>query len=340
MSGLSYLMRRLVLAVVVVVAVSMLTFLVVRLVPSDPAALFAGPRPTQAQIAQARERLGLDRSLPVQYLDFAGQVLRGDFGISFKTRRPIVDDIATFLPATLEVVIASTILSLLIGVPIGAMAGARPGGWIDQMSRVIAIAGVSVPTFWLAMILQLLFFRQLGWLPLSGRLSQETALFNPITTITGMNTLDALLTGNWRGFVDAFWHVILPAVTLAAYPIGLTTRMMRAGMIETMQEKHILAARAMGHSERFILFRYALKVAFAPNLTVLGLSFAYALTGAFLVEVIFSWPGLGRYVTDAILNVDFPVIMAVTLVVTVFYVAINLAVDLLHALLDPRIVLQ
>jgi len=340
MSGFSYLARRLVMAVVVVVAVSILTFLVVRIVPSDPAALFAGPRPTQAQITQARERLGLDQPLPLQYLAFAGRVLHGDFGVSFKTRRPIISDIGTFLPATLELVIASTVLSLLIGVPIGALAGARPGGWIDQASRFVAIAGVSVPTFWLAMILQLFFFRQLGWLPLSGRVAQETTLFNPIASITGLNTLDALMTGNWKGFADAAWHLILPAVTLAAYPIGLTTRMMRAGMIETMQEKHILAARALGHSERFILFRYALKVAFAPNLTVLGLSFAYSLTGAFLVEVIFSWPGLGRYVTDAILNVDFPVIMAVTLVVTVFYVVINLAVDLLHALLDPRIVLQ
>jgi peptide/nickel transport system permease protein len=339
MGGLRYLARRLAMAVVVVVAVSILTFLVVRIVPSDPAALFAGPRPTQGQIAEARDRLGLGRPLPAQYLAFAGRVLHGDFGVSFKTRRPIISDIGTFLPATLELVIASTILSLLIGVPVGALAGAKPGGWIDQASRFVAIAGVSVPTFWLAMILQLFFFRQLGWLPLSGRLAQEASLFNPITSITGLNTFDALLTGNWKGFIDAVWHLILPAVTLAAYPIGLTTRMMRAGMIETMQEKHVLAARALGLSERFILFRYALKVAFAPNLTVLGLSFAYSLTGAFLVEVIFSWPGLGRYVTDAILNVDFPVIMAVTLVVTVFYVAINLAVDLLHALLDPRIVL-
>ena len=340
MAGTAYLLRRLALALLVIVSASGVTFLVARVVPSDPAALYAGQRPTAEQIAAARERLGLDRPLYVQYLRFLGDVLRGNLGTSYKTRHAILTDIRAFLPATLELVSASTLLALVVGIPAGVLAGARRGSWFDHASRLLSIAGVSLPTFWLALILQLLFFGRLGLLPLSARISNETALFNPIQTITGFHLVDAVITRNGAGWRDAALHLILPALTLATYPIGLTLRMTRAAMIEVLSEKYIVAARAQGLPERTILFRYALKNAITPTLTVLGLSFAYSLTGAFLIEVIFSWPGLGKYVTDAILNVDFPVIVSVTLVVTVFYVFINLGVDLLQAMLDPRVALR
>jgi peptide/nickel transport system permease protein len=334
-----YLLRRLLLAILVIVSVSAVTFFVARVIPSDPAALYAGQRPTAEQIQAARERLGLDQPLYIQYFRFVSDILNGNLGTSYKTKHAILTDIKTFLPATLELVIVSTLMALIIGIPAGVLAGAKRG-WLDQTTRILSIAGVSIPTFWLALILQLFFFGTLKLFPLSSRISNNVALFNSFPAVTGFYLIDALLAGDFIAWRDAAWHIILPAFTLATYPISLTLRMTRAAMVETLSEKYIIAARAQGLPERDILFRYALKNAIIPTLTVLGLSFAYSLTGAFLVEVIFSWPGLGKYVTDAILNVDFPVIVSVTLIVTLFYVSINLIVDIIQAFLDPRVVLR
>ena len=340
MISLSYILRRIVMAAVVLISVSILTFLASRLLPSDPAALFAGPRPTAEQMELATQKLGLDKPLVQQYAIFAKNVLTGDFGVSFRTKRSIASDLGTFLPATLELIAGSMLITIFVGIPIGVLASARQNGWFDQFSRFVAIGGVSIPVFGLAMLLQLLFFRWLHWLPLSGRLSRDVSLFNPIKPVTGFNTIDAVLQGNWIGFFDALDHLILPAAALSVYPVGLAIRMTRASMGETLKERFITAARSMGHTSSTILFKLALKNALAPTLTVLGLSFAYSLTGAFLIEVIFAWPGLGKYVTDAILDLDFPVIMAVTLVATGFYVMINVFVDIAQAALDPRITLQ
>ncbi len=337
MSRGRYILRRLALALVVLVGVMTLTFIVSRVVPSDPAALYAGPRPSATQIADIRVRLGLDQPLPVQFVRYVGSIVQGDFGQSFKTRRPIVDDLRTFLPATLELVIASTLLAIVIGIPCGVLAAAGRGRGFDLFSRLFSIAGVSMPSFWLALLLQLVFFTALGWLPLGGRIDNKTALLNPITTITGFYTIDAAITGNWSAWFDALRHLILPTVVLATYPVGLTIRMLRAAMIEVLSEPYITAARAAGLPRRAILFRFALKNAITPTLTALGLSFAYSITGAFLVETVFLWPGVGKYVTDAVLNVDFPVVMAVALVVTVIYIIINLITDLLQAIIDPRV---
>lgn len=335
-----YLIRRLALAILVLFGVSVVTFIIARVVPSDPAALWVGPRPTPEQLAAARASLGLDRPLFVQYLLYVGRLLRGDLGVSIKTHQPIVQDLRAYLPATLELVLVGMAMAVLIGIPLGVLAGARRNSLLDHASRLIAVAAVSIPTFWLGLLLQLLFFGQLHWLPISGRVSIETTLYNPIQTITGFYLVDTLITRNGAAFRDALAHIILPAFTLATYAIGLTIRMTRSTMVEVLEEKYIVAARAAGLPERTILFRLALKNAVVPTLTVLALSFVYSLTGAILVEVIFSWPGLGSYVTAAILSVDFPVIMAVTLIVTAFYVVINLLLDLLQAALDPRVVLR
>ena len=340
MSRWEYIVRRLALAVLVLFSVSVVTFVIARIVPSDPAALWVGPRPTPEQIAQARRELGLDQPLYVQYLRYVGALLRGDLGVSVKTHQPILEDLRIYLPATLELVLFGMFMAVAIGIPLGVLAGAWRNSLLDHGSRLVAVAGVSMPTFWLGLLLQLLFFGKLGLLPLGGRVAREISLYSPVEPVTGFYLIDTVITGNWTAFKNALVHLILPAFTLASYAIGLTIRMTRSTMIEVLQEKYIVAARAAGLPERTVLFRLALKNAIVPTLTVLGLSFVYSLTGAILVEVIFSWPGLGTYVTDAILNVDFPVIMAVTLVVTVFYVFINLFLDLLQAVLDPRVTLR
>ncbi len=329
--------RRLGLALLVVLGSVTITFLITRLVPSDPAATWAGPRATLDQIATARARLGLDRPLYEQYLSYLGQLLHGDLGVSFASKRDIASDLATMLPATLEPLILATILAFAVGIPVGVLAAARPGSILDQAARLLSVTSVSLPTFWLALLLQLLFFKQLGWLPLSGRVSDAIALNSPVHPVTGFYLLDTALAGNWAAFRDVALHLVMPVLVLATYPAGIAIRMTRAAMAEVLAERYILSARALGISERAILFRYALRNAILPTITVLGLSFAYSITGAFLVEVIFSWPGVGAYTAAAVSNLDFPVVVATTLVVTVLYVAINLVVDLLHAWLDPRI---
>ncbi len=328
------------MAVLVLVSVSIVTFVIARVIPSDPAAAWVGPHPTPAQIAKAREELALDRPLYEQYLRYVTALLRGDFGTSVKSHQPISRDLRNYLPATMELVLAAMLVAVVVGVPLGVLSGARKGSLFDHLTRLASVAGVSVPTFWLALLLQLLFFAKLRLLPLGSRISNELALYNPIRQITGMYTLDSILTGNWAGLRDTLVHLILPALTLATYPIGLAIRMTRSTMLEVLSERYILAARAAGISERAILFVLALKNAIIPTITVLGLSFVYSLTGAMLVEVIFSWPGLGTYLTDAVLNIDFPVIVTVTLVVTVFYVVVNLILDLVQAALDPRVTLR
>jgi len=335
-----YILRRLALAVLVLFGVSVITFFVARVVPSDPAALWVGPRPTPEQLAAARLKLGLDQPLYVQYLRYLNNLFHGDLGISVKTHQPIIQDLRVYLPSTLELVLAGMFMALTIGIPLGVLSGAWRNSLLDHASRLIAVAAVSMPTFWLGLLLQLFFFGRLKLLPLGGRVSTEIALHHPVQQITGFYLVDTVITQNWAAFGDALTHIILPAFALATYAIGLSIRMTRSTMIEVLEEKYIVAARAAGLPERTILFRLALKNAVVPTLTVLGLSFVYSLTGAILVEVIFSWPGLGNYVTAAILNVDFPVIIAVTLVVTVFYVLVNLVLDLIQVALDPRVVLR
>jgi len=337
---LEYIVRRLAMAVLVLVSISIITFFIARVVPSNPAAAWVGPHPTREQIALATERLGLDRPLHEQYLRYVRGLLRGDLGNSIKTHQPITTDLKTFLPATMELVLAGMVMAVAIGIPLGVLSGAYKGSLLDHLTRLFSIAGVSMPTFWLGLLLQLLFFGRLGILPLAGRTSTQVALYHPVERITGFYLIDTVITSNWVAFKDALLHIILPAFTLATYAIGLTIRMTRSKMIEVLSEKYILAARVAGIPERIVLFVLALKNAIIPTITVLGLSFVYSLTGAILVEVIFSWPGLGTYVTSAVLSIDFPVIVSVTLVVTVFYVFINLVLDLGQAMLDPRVTLQ
>ncbi len=339
MQRLDYILKRMVMAIFVLISVSILTFFIARVVPSNPAAAWVGPHPTKEQIEKATLELGLDKPLYVQYQRYMQDLLSGDLGTSVRTHQPILSDIKTFLPATLELVFVGMLIAVLIGIPLGVLSGAFKGSWLDHFTRLISIAGVSMPVFLLGLLLQLLFFRQLGLLPLGARVSTEVALFHPVTPITRMYLIDSAVTGNWTAFKDASIHLILPALALATYPIALAIRMTRSTMIEVLNEKYIMAARISGIRERSVLFILALKNAIVPTLNALGLAFVYSLTGAILIEIIFSWPGLGTYVTNAVLGVDFPVIVSVTLIMTVFYIAINLILDILQAFIDPRVII-
>lgn len=337
MPVLSFLLRRLGFSLFVIVGVFVLTFFVSRVIPSNPAALYAGARPRPEQVAEIKVKLGLDKAIHQQFLVYAAELLQGNLGDSYHSRRSINTDLSIYLPATLELVIAAVFIALLLGIPVGVIAGAYPQSRFDYATRVIAIAGVSAPSFWLALIAQSVFFSSLGWLPLGGRISRDATLFYPVAAQTGFYLIDAAISGNWEAWFDALHHLILPAMVLSAYPLGVTIRMVQASMLEALSEDYILAARSAGLSKRVILFKLALKNAIMPAVTVVGLSFAYSITGAFLVETIFSWPGVGKYVTEAVLNVDFPVVIGVTLVVTVVYIFVNLVVDVIQALLDPRV---
>lgn len=333
-----FLARRLVLSILVIVGVLVITFFITRVLPSDPAVLMAGgERATDAAIERARERLGLDQPLIAQFVNYVGQVARGDLGESFVTHRPVIDDIAVFLPATMELILPALLLALIIGIPVGVIAGSRSQSRTDRNIRLFAISGAAIPSFWAGMMGQLIFVSWLGLLPVAGIINSQVELTNPITRVTGLNIIDAALQGNWTAWLDVAAHMILPVAALTIHPTSLVIRMTRAAVEEVMHEQYVIAARAAGIREREILFRDVLKNAISPTLTVLGLAFASAFTGTLLVEVVFAWPGIGRYVNGAILASDFPAILGAALVGTLIYVVINFVVDIAQAILDPRI---
>ena len=338
MSG--YIARRVAQAVLVVVGVVLLTFIVARVVPGDPAATWAGPHAKPAQVEAARERLGLDRPLPVQVARYFAGILGGDWGVSVRTRRPVLEDLAVRAPASIQLVTAALLLALTVGVPLGVVSARWSGRAVDRLVRVGAVLGVSMPTFWLALILQLVFFQRLRLLPAAGQYDPALDYTSPLTEYTRMPVVDALITGNWPVLRSALAHLVLPAVVIASYPMGVVTRMVRASVLDTVGEDHIRMVRALGFGERAVYGRFALRPAWNPVVAVAALVFAYSLANTFLVEAIFNWPGLGSYAADAVASLDTPAIVGVTLFVAFAYVVGNLVVDLVQAALDPRIRLR
>jgi len=337
---LEYVLRRLLTSIFVLFGVSVITFLLARVVPSDPAILYIGPKARADEIARVRTQLGLDKPLPVQYVYYMRDLLHGDLGISIGTKRPVLQEILDRAPATLELLFSGMLLAVLIGIPLGVLSARWQGKLPDVGVRTVSIIGVSIPAFFLGMLLQIIFFRNLHWLPLAGRVSNDLRFTHPIVTVTHFFIIDTLLTRNWVAFKDVVSHLLLPALTLAAYPIGLIARMTRAAMLEIMEQDYIRTARAYGIREVVITYLYALKNAISPTLTVIGLTIAFALTGTFFVELIYTWPGLGEFTVRALLNIDYPTIMGITLLGASAYVVINLVVDLLQAWIDPRISLK
>ena len=331
-----YLSRRAVTSLLVILGVVTITFVISRIVPSDPAQLYAGARARPEQVEQVRQDLNLDAQVVSQYVSYLGDLVQGDLGVSFATRRPIAADLRRFLPATLELAFAATVLSMVVGIPAGVMAAARQSRMSDTSIRLFAVTGVSMPVFWSALLLQLLFASKLGWLPLAGRTDASVSF----DEVTGFYVIDSVLSGSWWNFADVIVHLALPVLVMAAYPLGLTIRLIRGSMLEVLGTDYIEAATVAQIPRRTVLGRLALKNAVLPALTVLGLTFAYSVSSAFLVETVFARPGVGKYLTDAVVRVDFPVITAAALAVTVVYVLVNLLLDLVQARLDPRVELS
>ena len=329
-----FLARRLVFGLFVLWGVTLVTFFLARVAPGDPARLIGGPHANAAALANIRAQYGLDQPLVLQYVHYLGDLVHGDLGNSFITRRPVLTDLAAYLPATLELTLLSLLIGSTIGVALGVVSAVRRNTAVDGVARFVAIAGLSVPAFWLAMVLQVVVYGRLGMLPFGGRL--DTGMVAP-PQVTGFMTIDSLLALQPSTFVASVRHLILPVFVLALSEIGLMTRVMRTSLLETLGDDYIRTARAKGLSERRVMGRHAMRNALLPSVTVLGLEAALLAGGVFLVETVFVWPGIGRYAYDAIRASDYNAIMGVTLIVAVAYVAINLVVDVAYVYLDPRI---
>jgi peptide/nickel transport system permease protein len=334
MSWLSVVRRRLASLVLVVVGVSLITFAISHLVPGDPARLVAGDRATPEIVAHIRSQLGLDLPLPQQYLRYMGQLLHGDLGTSIRTHRPVIDDIAAFFPATLELALVALILATVAGIPLGVLSAVYRNRWIDHGARTLAVAGISTPAFWLGLGLIVIFYGKLGWFPGGGRLDQGMA---PPPHLTGLYLIDAAVAGDWTVWRSALRHMVLPALTLGFVHLGVVARQVRSSMLEQLGEDYIRTARAYGLSSWTVVVRHALPNALIPSVTVLGLALGDLLYGAVLTETVFGWPGMGAYVVDSIQALDFPAVMGFAVVVSFAYVVLNLLVDLLYRRLDPRI---
>jgi peptide/nickel transport system permease protein len=327
-------LRRLFFLVFVLLGLSFITFTLSHLVPSDPARMMAGPRASQESVERIREQYGLNDPLYRQYITYVSGVVRLDFGQSFTSRRPVREDLERYLPATIELGLYAFLLATVVGVPLGVASAVKRNSLVDHISRFISISGLALPVFWLALMSQFLFFGKLGWLPDGQRLPDSVAA---PPEVTRLYTIDALIAGQWSTFVTAWEHLLLPVLVLAYGSLAVVTRMVRGSMLEVLNQDYIRTARAKGLANQTVLRRHALKNALLPAVTSLGLQVGLLLSGAFLVEIVYSWPGVGRYAVQAILGTDYNAIMSVTLVIAFIFVLVNLFVDIAYLFLDPRI---
>jgi len=332
-----FLIRRFLYSILVLLGLSILIFIIARMLPGDPARLALGPFATEEQVEQLRHEMGLDKPLPLQYWSYITGIFHGDFGLSFQSRRNVGLDLAHYLPATIELVMTALIWVVAIGIPFGVLAGRYKDSWFDNISRVMAFVGVSVPPFVVGLIGQLVFSYGLGILPTTGRLGLLTP--KP-PTVTGLLILDSLIAGNFSALGDALKHILLPSFAIAMTGIGQITRITRSSVSDVLNKDYIEAARAFGIPNRYVTFKYMLKPSFIPPLTILGLTLASELSNAFLVETVFAWPGIAKYGIRAILRKDFNAIMGVVLIIGVAFVVVNLIVDILAGYVDPRIRIQ
>jgi len=334
---LRYIAQRLLMMVAILFGVLAITFALSRVLPGSPIEMMLGHRPTPEQIELARTKLGLDRSLPEQFVLYLRNALRGDLGTSLRTRQPVVRDLLDRAAATFELVTLAVFIVIIVGLPLGVTSAVRRGTAIDHAARSVSIAGLALPAFFVGMLLQMLFYGWLGWLPLQGRMNSEVLLDHPFARVTGLYLLDTLLAGEWTAWRSAVSHIALPVLTLALASLAVITRITRSLMIEALGEDFVRTARAYGIPARDIYYRYALKATLIPMLTVIGLTYGYMLGGSVVVEYVFDWPGLGGYVVNAIIDNDFPAVMGVTLFLSTAYLAVNLTVDLLYYAVDPRL---
>jgi peptide/nickel transport system permease protein len=314
---------------------ALITFLIGRVVPIDPVLAVVGDRAPQDVYERTRKEMGLDRPLPEQFLRYTGQLAQGDLGRSVMTSNRVATDIARFFPATLELATIALVIATLVGVPLGVWAAVRQGSWIDQAIRVVCLSGHSIPVFVLALVSLLVFYATLGWAPGPGR--QDVLFQDMVPQVTGILLVDCIIAGDWDSLRDAAAHLVLPALVLGAFNMAYIARMTRAFMLEALRGEFIITARAKGLSAASVIWRHAFGNILVRLVTVVALAYAGLLEGAVLTETIFSWPGLGQYLTGSLLNADMNAVLGATLVVGVTYVALNLFADLMYRLLDPRV---
>jgi peptide/nickel transport system permease protein len=310
------------------------TFFIGRVVPVDPVLAVVGDRASESAYQAAREAMGLDRPLWEQFLTYVGNALRGDFGTSVLTSNPVASDIARVFPATLELATVATIFGVLLGVPAGVIAAARQGTWVDHLIRVAGLVGYSVPVFWLGLMGLLVFYAQLDWVAGPGRLDLLYDGF--VQPVTGVILIDSAMAGQWDVFRNAVSHIVLPASILGYFSLAYISRMTRSFMLEQLRQEYITTARVKGLSERAVIWRHALGNVRVPLITVIALSYATLLEGSVLTEIVFSWPGLGFYITNSLLNADMNAVLGGTVVVGCVFIGLNLLSDALYRMLDPR----
>lgn len=331
---LRFLIRRMALMVIILLSVSVIVFGAVRMIPGDPALLILGDRATPQAHEKLKKELGLDKSPTTQYMIFLkNMVTKASLGTSIVTNNPVNQEIGQKFPATMELAIGAMILAMIIGITTGILAAVYRNSWIDNLSMVMALTGVSMPIFWLGLLLMMIFSAYLGWVPLSGRLS----IITDIEPITGLYLVDSLLRGNGWAFVDALHHLILPAVTLATVPTAIIARMTRASMLDVLDQDYIKTAHAKGVAKFKVVMHHALRNAAIPITTIAGLQLGLLLSGAVLTETIFAWNGLGSYVVNAVSARDYPVVQGCVLFFAFIFVLVNLLVDMSYFVLDPRI---
>ena len=330
--------KRLITVIPTLIGVIIVTFLLTRALPGDPAAYFAGPAATKEAVEQVRVSLGLDKPLPIQFVRYVNDLVHGNLGNSLSTGRPVVTEIASRLPASAELTLLGLILSMVIAVPLGILAAVKQGSWIDHTCRVVATAGVSLPVFFTGLLLVYVFYYILGWSPAPiGRLD---AFSSVPPNITGFYTIDTLLTGNVETFRASLSQLILPAFTLGIFSLAPIARMTRASMLAVLASKFVRTARASGLDNRTVIITYAFRNAMLPVVTTLGMVFSFLLGANVLVEKVFAWPGIGSYAVEALLQSDFAPVQGFVLTMAVMYVALNLLIDILYGVIDPRVRLE
>lgn len=327
-----YLLRRALSTIPVFFGVSVLIFVIARVIPGKPARLALGPRATDEAVAQLRRQMGLDQPLWTQYVEYMTGLLRGDMGQSLVTNNNVATDIAQFLPATVELTTAGMLIAIVFGVPLGVVAGQHKDEWPDNASRSFAFFGVSLPRFWSAIVLQVIFAFGLGWFPATGRIGDVE-----LQRITGLYLVDSVMTLNPDAFVSVAWHLFLPALTLSLAPMADIARITRSSFLEEFNKDYIEGLRVHSIPKKFIAYKYILKRSFTSTLTIIGLDYGFLIGGAFLVEIVFSWPGMSAYGVRAILQKDINAIVGVTLVIGVAFLLANFLVDVLYGYLDPRV---
>ena len=337
MGLLPYIIRRLLLTIPILIGITLTAFIISHAIPADPIIASLGQRAQDdpSIVAQYRHQWGLDQPLPVQYVVYLGKLLHGDLGVSISSRQPVMDDLKQYFPATFELSTAALLIALVIGLPLGVLAAVRRNRLTDHVARVISLIGISMPVFWLGLLLLLWLWYHLGIAP--GPTGQLDRSVTPPPLVTGIMVIDCILARDWAALANALWHLMLPAIVLGAYTMGIITRMTRGSLLEVLVQDYIRTARAKGLRNATVVLRHGLRNAVIPTLTLAGLAYGSLLSGAVLTETVFSWPGIGFYATRTAGAADFPAIMGVALLTALIYLIINLVVDILYAVLNPQV---